>query len=136
MKTINQDDLFQNLNDFLKSKGVELKDGAYSERVRKSCGVLTDVINATQTTVKRAKAEVDKKLDQLRQSIHQATAPTPPPASPAPEPPASAAPSPEPATPAAPVPRPPAARKSVTARTKPKTRRKPSATRAKVRRRK
>jgi hypothetical protein len=40
--------------------------------------LLADAINATQKTVVRAKTEVDKKLDQVRQSIHEATAPKPP----------------------------------------------------------
>ena len=78
MKTIKQDELFQSLGDFLKGKGVELKDGAYSQRIRKGCNLLGEAINATQKTVKHAKVEVDKKLDQLRQHIHEATAPTPP----------------------------------------------------------
>jgi hypothetical protein len=34
-------------------------------------------VNATQKTAKRAKTEVEKKLDELRQSIHEATAPKP-----------------------------------------------------------
>lgn len=80
MKTIKQDELFQSLNDFLKVKGVELKDGAYSQRIRRACGLLGDTINATQRTAKKAKVEVDKKLDQLRQTIHEATAPKPAPA--------------------------------------------------------
>ena len=75
MKTIKEDELFQNLSEFLKLKGVELKDGAYAHRVRQGCNLLTDVINCTQKTVRQAKVEVDKKLDQLRQSIHEATAP-------------------------------------------------------------
>ena len=83
MKTIDKDELYQNLSEFLKSKGIELKDGTYPQRVRQGCNLLTDAINATQKTVKRTKVEVDKKLDQLRQSIHKATAPKPPAASPA-----------------------------------------------------
>src|SRR6266545_3737436 len=80
MKTIKKDELFQTLGDFLKLKGVELKDGAYAQRIRQSCNLLTDAINGTQKTVKHAKVEVDKKLDQLRQTIHEATAPKPSPA--------------------------------------------------------
>jgi hypothetical protein len=81
MKTIKQDELFQNLGDFLKRKGVELKEGNYAHRIRQGCGLLTDAINATQTTVKHAGAKVDRKLEQLRQCIHKATAPKPPPGS-------------------------------------------------------
>ena len=77
MKTIDKDELYQNLGDFLQSKGIELKDGAYARRIQQGCSLLTDAINGTQKTVKRAKVEVDKKLGQLRQSIHEATAPKP-----------------------------------------------------------
>jgi hypothetical protein len=111
MKQIDKDELYQNLSSFLKSKGIELQDGSYANRIRHGCGLLTDAVNATQKTVKRAKVEVDKKLDQLRQSIHDATAP-------------------EPA--ASPVPGPPPARK--VNRRKGKARRKTSATRSKARR--
>jgi hypothetical protein len=83
--------LFQSLSDFLKVKGVELKDGAYAQRIRRACGLLGDTINATQRTAKKAKVEVDKQLDQLRQSIHEATAPKAPPAS-APKPASASAP--------------------------------------------
>ena len=81
MKTIKKDELFESLGDFLKLKGVELKDGAYAQRIRQGCDLLTDAINGTQKTVKHARVEVDKKLDQLRQTIHEATAPKGPPAS-------------------------------------------------------
>jgi len=75
MKQIDRNELYQNLRGFLKSKGIELQDGSYANRVRQGCGLLADAVNATQKTVKRASVEVDKKLDQLRQSIHNATAP-------------------------------------------------------------
>ena len=81
MKTIKQDELFKSLSDFLKVKGIELKDGAYAQRIRRACNLLGDTVNATQRTARKAKDEVDKKLDQLRQSIHEATASKPPPAS-------------------------------------------------------
>ena len=79
MKTINQDELFENLSGFLKAKGMEFQAGSFAHRIRQGCNVLTDAINATQKTVKRAKTGVDRKLDQLRQSLHEATAPKPPP---------------------------------------------------------
>ena len=85
MKPIKQDELFQHLGGFLKAKGIEFTDGAYAQRIRKGCNLLSDAVNATQKTVRHAKVEVDKKLDQLRQTIHEATAPKPPSASPAPE---------------------------------------------------
>jgi|ERR1043166_7929117 hypothetical protein len=89
MKTIKKDELFESLGDFLKLKGVELKDGAYAMRIRQGCNLLTDAINGTQKTVKHAKVEVDRKLDQLRQTIHAATAPKPPPAASAPKTPSA-----------------------------------------------
>ena len=82
MKKIDQDELFQHLRGFLKSKGIALDNGTYAQRIHQGCNLLTDAINATQTTVARARAEVDEKLDQLRQSIHEATAPKPSAASP------------------------------------------------------
>lgn len=92
MKTIKKDELFESLGDFLKLKGVELKDGDYAQRIRQGCNLLTDAINGTQKTVRQARVEVDKKLDQLRQSLHEATAPKPPPATSAPNPPSADAP--------------------------------------------
>jgi hypothetical protein len=77
MKTIKKNELFQNLGGFLKSKGIELTDGAYSQRINRACDVLTDAINDTNKTVKRARTKINQGLDQLRQSIHQATAPEP-----------------------------------------------------------
>ncbi|SRR6266498_2700666 len=91
MKTIKKDELFRSLRTFLDAKGVELKDGVYARRINRACDLLTDAINGTQKTVKNAKVEVDRKLDQLRQNIHEATAPKPPPVSPAPEKPTSGA---------------------------------------------
>jgi hypothetical protein len=91
MKTIKPDELFQSLSGFLKDKGVELKEGAYTQRVRRACNLLGDTINATQRTARKAKAEVEGKLDQLRQSIHEATAPAAPPASAAKPPPSRSA---------------------------------------------
>ena len=81
MKTIKKNELFQNLSGFLKAKGIEFKDGAYSQRINSACDLLTDAINDTNKTVKRAKTKIGQGLDQLRESIHQATAPGAPPKS-------------------------------------------------------
>ena len=80
MQTIKKDELFRNLGDFLKSKGIELNEGSYTTRIQQGCNLLADAINATQTTVKKTKVKVDGALDKLRQSIHETTAPKPPPA--------------------------------------------------------
>ena len=79
MQTIKKDELFRNLGDFLKSKGIALSDGSYTTRIQQGCNLLSDAINATQKTVKKTKVKVDEALDQLRQTIHESTAPPPPP---------------------------------------------------------
>lgn len=75
MKKIEKDELYENLRGFLKSKGIALDSGAYTQRIHQGCDFLAEAINAAQATVARARAEADKKLDELRQSIHEATAP-------------------------------------------------------------
>jgi hypothetical protein len=85
MNEIKHEELFGNLKNFLKSKGIELQEGSYSQRVRQGCEILADSINVSQRTVRRAKSAVDKGLDQLRQTIHEQTAPKSPPAEGAPK---------------------------------------------------
>ncbi len=75
MKPIEKDEIFQHLHGFLKNRGVEFTEGSYAKTIQKSCGLLTDVINLSQQGIERAKEGVDKKLDQLRQTIHEKTAP-------------------------------------------------------------
>jgi hypothetical protein len=94
MKKIDHKELYQNLRAFLKAKGISLDEGSYTQRIQQGCDLLTDVINTTQKTVVRARVNVDRTMDRLRQSIHEATAPKPPAA--APGPPAPDAPAPPP----------------------------------------
>jgi hypothetical protein len=75
MKEIKPDELFANLTFFLKDRGIELTEGAYSQRIRKGCDLLADAVNLTQAGLARAKAEIDEKLDRMRQIIHEKTAP-------------------------------------------------------------
>ena len=75
MKPLNQDELFENLRGFLKGKGIELQEGSYARGIQKSCSLLSDAINLGQQGLGRAKTEIDKKLDQMRQVIHEKTAP-------------------------------------------------------------
>lgn len=84
MKPINKDELYEHLGGFLKSKGIELKDGSYAKRIQQGCSVLSDVINLGQSGIEKAKVGTEKKLDQLRQVIHEKTAPKTP--APAPQP--------------------------------------------------
>src|SRR5438046_1354846 len=78
MNPIDKDEIFQNLSGFLKAKGIELKEGSYAHGIQKGCTLLTEAINLSQKGLKRAKAGVDKKLDQMRQVIHEKTAGKPP----------------------------------------------------------
>ena len=80
MNQLNKDEMFGNLQNFLKSKGITMQEGTYTQRIRKGCGLLTDSINLSQRAFVRAKGAVDKKLERLRQVIHEQTAPKPPPA--------------------------------------------------------
>lgn len=92
MKPIEKDELYQNLNSFLKTRGIELTDGSYANGIQKTCSLLADAINMGQQGFERAKTEFDKRLDQVRQVIHEKTAPKPPPADQAAPPPTAAAP--------------------------------------------
>jgi hypothetical protein len=85
MKQINKEEMFGNLKSFLKSKGIEVQEGAYAQRIRQGCELLTDSINVSQRTLKSAKSAMDQGLDQLRQTIHEQTAPKSPAAEGAPQ---------------------------------------------------
>jgi hypothetical protein len=85
MKKIKKDELYKNLSAFLQTKGVELKDGSITTRLQRGCSLLSDTINFAQGNLQKAKAQMDKKLDQMREVIHQKTAPkTSPAAKPSP----------------------------------------------------
>jgi hypothetical protein len=75
MKPIQKDELYENLGEFLKGKGIELKEGAYTKGIHAGCSLLADAINLSQTGFERARAGLDRKLDQVRQVIHEKTAP-------------------------------------------------------------
>ena len=85
MNQINKEEMFGNLKSFLKSKGIEVQEGAYAQQIRQGCELLTDSINVSQSTLKRAKSAMDQGLDQLRQTIHEQTAPKSPAAESAPQ---------------------------------------------------
>jgi hypothetical protein len=75
MKPINKDELFDHMSGFLKRKGIELKDGSYTQRIQKGVHLLADAVNLSQKGLQRAKAEIDKGLGKMRQVIHEKTAP-------------------------------------------------------------
>jgi hypothetical protein len=75
MKHIEKEELYAHLSDFLKSKGIELKEGSYSNFIQNGCKVLAEAINLSQQGVRRAKSGLNEKLDEMREFIHQKTAP-------------------------------------------------------------
>jgi len=77
MKSIQRDELYEHLSGFLRTKGIELKQGSYANGIQKGCMLLADAINLSQKGISRAKGEIDKKLGQMRQVIHEKTAPKP-----------------------------------------------------------
>ena len=77
MKPIQKDELYEHLCQFLKNKGVEMKDGSYPKAVQKGCSFLADAINLSQKGIAQAKGQIDKNLDRMRQVIHEKTAPKP-----------------------------------------------------------
>ena len=79
MKQIAQNEIFKNLSGFLKSRGIELTDGSYSHGIKQSCSLLTNAINVGQESLEKAKAELDRTCDYMRQVIHEKTAPKAPP---------------------------------------------------------
>src|SRR5262249_43432379 len=78
MKPIQKDELYENLSQFLKAKGIELKEGSYSKGIHAGCSFLADAINLSQAGIERAKAGIDKGLEQVRQVIHEKTSPKSP----------------------------------------------------------
>ena len=100
MKRIQKDELYSHLSGFLKTKGVELQEGSYSRRIQQGCHLLADAINLSQRGLEKAKTEIDKGVERMRQVIHEKTAPksaaaasanpftakTPPPSAQAPRP--------------------------------------------------
>ncbi len=75
MKPIEKGELFTHINDFLKKRGIEMKEGSYSQAIQNSCSFLTDAINLSQKGMERAKTEFDRQMDHMREVIHERTAP-------------------------------------------------------------
>lgn len=86
MNKIDKDELYGHVQEFLKGKGVELQDGLYTRRIRQGCDILAKTINGSREALNRAKAEADRRLDEVRQVIHEKTAPRRPTGSPPPPP--------------------------------------------------
>jgi hypothetical protein len=77
MKPIQKAELYEHLSQFLKAKGIEMKDGSYPKAVQKGCSILADAINLSQKGITQAKVQIDKNLDRMRQVIHEKSAPKP-----------------------------------------------------------
>ena len=75
MNSIHKDELFAQVTQFLKTKGIDLQEGAYTSTIQKGCGVLADTINLSQQALERARAQVERELDNVRRVIHEKTAP-------------------------------------------------------------
>jgi hypothetical protein len=75
MSDIKKEEMFGNLKGFLKSKGIDIQEGSYANGIRKGCDILTDTVNMSQRAFDRAKDAADKGLDQVRQTVHEYTAP-------------------------------------------------------------
>ena len=75
MKPIQKEELYDHVSQFLKTKGIELKEGTYPRGIQASCSLLADVINMSQKGLTRAKTEIDKSVERVRQVIHEKTAP-------------------------------------------------------------
>ena len=75
MKPIQKDELYEHVSQFLKAKGIEMKEGSYPKGIQKGCSVLADAINLSQKGISQAKEQIDKNLDRMRQVIHEKTAP-------------------------------------------------------------
>ena len=78
MNRIKKDELYQYLKGFLKTKGIEFQEGSYTLNIQKACGLLTNTVNLSQQALERTKAGMDKRLERMRQVIHEKTAPKPP----------------------------------------------------------
>ncbi len=75
MKPIEKHELYENLRQFLKGKGIELTEGSYSKGIHASCSLLADAINLSQAGIERARNEIGKQINHVRQVIHEKTAP-------------------------------------------------------------
>ena len=75
MTDIKKEEVFGNLKNFLKSKGIDIQEGSYANGIRKGCEIVTDTVNMSQRAFERTKVAVDQGFDKARQAVHQYTAP-------------------------------------------------------------
>lgn len=77
MKPIQRDEIYAHLSQFLKAKGIEMKDGSYPRGIQAGCSLLADAIILSQKGINRAEVEINKNVERVRQVIHEKTAPKP-----------------------------------------------------------
>jgi hypothetical protein len=76
MKKLRQNDLFNHIDQFLKDKGIEIREAApLGSRLKTGCQLLTETINHAQGTLGKARDHMDDRLDKMRNIIHKKTAP-------------------------------------------------------------
>jgi len=75
MTDIKKEEIFGNLKNFLKSRGIDIQEGSYADGIRKGCEILTDTVNMSQRAFERTKVVVDQGFDKARQAVHEYTAP-------------------------------------------------------------
>jgi hypothetical protein len=75
MKPIQKDEIYENVSEFLKNRGIELTDGTYTKGIQASCSLLAEAINMSQAGLERAKTQIERQFETMREVIHQKTAP-------------------------------------------------------------
>lgn len=76
MKKLGKDDLYQHIDQFLKEKGIEIRDAApLGRNLQKGCQVFTDAINGAQAALEKARNRMDGGIDKMRDIVHKKTAP-------------------------------------------------------------
>src|SRR4051794_19505806 len=75
MKKVAKDELYENLSEFLKGKGIELKEGQYTQGIHAGASLLADAVKMGRAGLDRGGPEVGRQLDQIRQVIHKKTPP-------------------------------------------------------------
>lgn len=76
MKKLGKDDLYRHIDQFLKEKGIELRDAAPLGRgLQKGCQAFTDAINSAQAALEKARNRMDGGIDKMRDIVHKKTAP-------------------------------------------------------------
>ncbi len=76
MKKLGKDDLYQHIDQFLKEKGIEIRDAApLGRNLQKGCQVFTDAINNAQAALEKARNRMDSGINKMRDIVHKKTAP-------------------------------------------------------------